>query len=193
MHVLVIDNYDSFTYNLVNYLSVLGAKVSVILNDEKTIQEIDSMDIDAILISPGPCTPAQAGISVDVIKTFYERLPILGVCLGHQAIGYAFGAKIIKSKNLMHGKGSFITHDSQGILRGIKNPFFAIRYHSLVIDEKTMPDSLLIQARSDDNEIMAIRHISKPLFGVQFHPESALSECGMELLKNFLEIVEGGL
>ncbi|MEN3033479.1 MAG: aminodeoxychorismate/anthranilate synthase component II [Aquificaceae bacterium] len=191
MHILVIDNYDSFTYNLVNYLAVLGARVSVVLNDEKTAEDIQSMDIDGILISPGPCTPAQSGISVEVIRRFYKTIPILGVCLGHQAIGYAFGAKIVKSKNLMHGKGSMITHDSQGIFKGIKNPFYAIRYHSLVIDESTLPESLIIQARSDDGEIMAIRHHSAPLFGVQFHPESVLSECGMELLANFLSVVEG--
>lgn len=184
----MIDNYDSFTYNLVHYLQMLSADVAVRRNDEIDLEDIERLKPDAIVISPGPCTPKEAGISVDVIKRFYKEIPILGVCLGHQSIGYAFGAKIVRAKNLMHGKTSKIFHKGEGIFKGIKNPFTAVRYHSLVIDRGSLPDVLKITAWSEDEEIMGIQHVEYPLFGVQFHPESILSEEGMKLLENFLEI-----
>lgn len=187
--ILMIDNYDSFTYNIVQYLYDLGEDVLVKRNDEITIEEIESMDdIDAIVISPGPCSPNEAGISVDVIKTFKGRYPILGVCLGHQSIGQAFGAKIVKAKCLMHGKTSNIYHDGKGIFQGIPSPFRAVRYHSLVIDESTLPVDIQITARSDDGEIMGIEHKKYPIWGVQFHPESILTEHGKKLLENFLKL-----
>ncbi len=185
----MIDNYDSFTYNLVQYLGTLGAEVVVKRNDETSLEEIKKIDPDAIVISPGPCTPKEAGISVDVIRSFYKEKPILGVCLGHQSIGYAFGAKIRRAKRLMHGKVSEITHTQKGIFEGIPNPFKAVRYHSLVIDEPTLPSFLKVNARSEDGEVMGIEHTDYPLFGVQFHPESVLSESGMDILKNFLDII----
>jgi anthranilate synthase component 2 len=188
MRVLMIDNYDSFTYNLVHYLQMLSADVAVRRNDEISLEDIERAKPDAIVISPGPCTPKEAGISVDVIKRFYKEIPILGVCLGHQSIGYAFGAKIVRAKRLMHGKTSQIFHTGEGIFEGLKNPFTAVRYHSLVIDRNTLPDFLKITAWSEDGEIMGIQHIAYPLFGVQFHPESVLSEEGMKLLENFLRI-----
>ncbi len=184
----MIDNYDSFTYNLVHYLQMLSADVAVRRNDEISLEDIERAKPDAIVISPGPCTPKEAGISVDVIKRFYKEIPILGVCLGHQSIGYAFGAKIVRAKRLMHGKTSQIFHTGEGIFEGLKNPFTAVRYHSLVIDRNTLPDFLKITAWSEDGEIMGIQHIAYPLFGVQFHPESVLSEEGMKLLENFLRI-----
>lgn len=189
--LLMIDNYDSFTYNIVQYFYELGQDVLVKRNDEITIDDIKNMDnIDAIVISPGPCTPNEAGISVDVIKEFKGVYPILGVCLGHQSIGQAFGAKIVKAKCLMHGKTSKIYHNGKGLFEGIPNPFNAVRYHSLVIDEKTLPEDIQITARSDDGEIMAIEHKKYPIWGVQFHPESILTEYGMKLLENFLKLVE---
>ena len=191
LRLLMIDNYDSFTYNLVQYFYMLGADVLVKRNDQTSVEEIKNMDIDAIVISPGPCSPTEAGISVDVIRAFYKELPILGVCLGHQSIGFAFGAKIVRAKNLMHGKTSLIYHTGEGIFQGIKNPFTAVRYHSLVIDRNTLPPFLRITAESDDGEIMGIQHSDYDLFGVQFHPESVLSEAGMDILKNFLRIVQG--
>ncbi len=185
----MIDNYDSFTYNIVQYLYELGADVVVKRNDEISVKDIQKIEnLDAIVISPGPCTPNEAGISVDVIKTYKGKYPILGVCLGHQSIGAAFGAKIIKAKCLMHGKTSKIFHNQQGIFKDIPNPFEAVRYHSLVIDERTLPDSIQITARSDDNEIMAIEHKEYPIWGVQFHPESVLTQYGKQLLKNFMEL-----
>lgn len=185
----MIDNYDSFTYNLVQYLGSLGANVIVKRNDEITPEEVKEIDPAGIVISPGPCTPKEAGVSVEVIKRYYKDYPILGVCLGHQSIGYAFGGKIIRAKRLMHGKTSEITHTGEGIFEGIPSPFTAVRYHSLVIDEKSLPKDLKITARSDDGEIMGIQHIKYPVFGVQFHPESVLSEYGMKILENFLDIV----
>ncbi len=186
----MIDNYDSFTYNLVQYLQMLSADVAVRRNDEISLEDIRRAKPDAIVISPGPCTPKEAGISVDVIREFYREIPILGVCLGHQSIGYAFGAKIVRAKRLMHGKTSQITHTGEGIFEGLKNPFTAVRYHSLVIDKSTLPEVLKITAWSEDDEIMGIQHVEYPLFGVQFHPESVLSEEGMKLLENFLRIAK---
>lgn len=187
MKLLMIDNYDSFTYNLVQYFNMLGHEVKVVKNDEIKPSDIEHMDIEAIVISPGPCSPKEAGISVDVIKDYKEKYPILGVCLGHQSIGYAFGASIIKAKRLMHGKTSMISHDSQGLYENIPNPFKAVRYHSLVIDENTLPGEFIIDARAEDGDIMGIRHKSLPIFGVQFHPESIVSEHGFDILRNFIE------
>ncbi|WP_297889792.1 aminodeoxychorismate/anthranilate synthase component II [Sulfurihydrogenibium sp.] len=189
--ILMIDNYDSFTYNIVQYFYELGEEVLVKRNDEITLQDIENMDsIDAIVISPGPCTPNEAGISVDVIKKFKGIYPILGVCLGHQSIGQAFGAKIVKAKCLMHGKTSKIYHNEKGLFEGVPNPFNAVRYHSLVIDESTLPPDIEITARSDDGEIMAIEHKKYPIWGVQFHPESILTQSGMKILENFLKLAE---
>lgn len=187
--ILMIDNYDSFTYNIVQYLYDLGEDVLVKRNDEITVEEIEKMEsIDAIVISPGPCSPNEAGISVDVIKTLKGKYPILGVCLGHQSIGQAFGAKIVKAKCLMHGKTSNIYHDGKGLFEGIPSPFRAVRYHSLAIDENTLPDEIRITARSEDGEIMGIEHERYPIWGVQFHPESILTEYGKKLLENFLKL-----
>ena len=189
--ILMIDNYDSFTYNIVQYFYDLGQEVVVKRNDEITIEDIKNMEgIDSIVISPGPCTPREAGISVDVIKTFKGLYPILGICLGHQSIGQAFGARIIKAKCLMHGKISKIYHNEKGLFEGIPNPFNAVRYHSLVIDESTLPEDIEITARSDDGEIMAIEHKIYPIWGVQFHPESILTEYGHKLLENFLKLAK---
>ena len=193
----MIDNYDSFTYNIVHYLAELGADVTVKRNDEIAVEEIENYSPDALVISPGPCTPNEAGISVKAIRYYAGKLPILGVCLGHQSIGVAFGAKIRRAKTLKHGKSSDITHTGEGILEGLPNPFSAIRYHSLVIDEKTLPEELKVTARStDDNEIMAIQHTRFPIFGVQFHPESIgfnenYRRWGMKILENFLRIAKG--
>jgi anthranilate synthase component 2 len=191
MHLLIIDNYDSFTYNLVQYFQMLGCQVAVRKNDQITLEDVQKVKPDALVISPGPCTPKEAGISVDLIKRFYKEIPILGVCLGHQAIGYAFGSNIVRAKRLMHGKTSLIYHTGEGIFKGIKNPFTAVRYHSLVIERESLPDILKITAESEDGEIMGIQHIEYPIFGLQFHPESVLSEAGMDLLRNFLEISQG--
>lgn len=189
--ILMIDNYDSFTYNIVQYFYELGQDVLVKRNDEITVEDIKRMDnVDAIVISPGPCTPNEAGISVDVIKEFKGVYPILGVCLGHQSIGQAFGAKIVKAKCLMHGKTSKIYHNEKGLFEGIPNPFNAVRYHSLVIDESTLPEDIEITARSEDGEIMAIQHKKYPIWGVQFHPESILTEYGLKLLENFIHLAE---
>ena len=193
MRVLMIDNYDSFTYNLVQYLGSLGADVEVRRNDEVTVEEIKGMSPDAIVISPGPCTPMEAGVSVDVVRSFYKEIPILGVCLGHQSIGVAFGGKIVRAKRLMHGKTSQIFHDGSDIFEGLPNPFTAVRYHSLVVEEKSLPDVLKITARSEDGEIMGIKHVEYPVFGVQFHPESVLSEHGLDLLRNFLNIAQSSI
>ncbi len=193
MRVLMIDNYDSFTYNLVQYLGSLGADVEVKRNDEVTVEEIKGMSPDAIVISPGPCTPMEAGVSVDVVRSFYKEIPILGVCLGHQSIGVAFGGKIVRAKRLMHGKTSQIFHDGSDIFEGLPNPFTAVRYHSLVVEEKSLPDVLKITARSEDGEIMGIKHVEYPVFGVQFHPESVLSEHGLDLLRNFLNIAQSSI
>ncbi len=191
MKVLVIDNYDSFVYNLVQYFGRFPVEIEVYRNDKISVSDISRMEPDAIVISPGPCTPKEAGISVDVVKTFYKDIPILGVCLGHQSIGYAFGARIIRAKKLMHGKASLIRHDGRFLFENLKNPFSAIRYHSLVIERDTLSDDFIITAESeDDNEIMGIRHKEYPLFGVQFHPESVLTEEGLKLVENFLKIAD---
>lgn len=186
--ILMIDNYDSFTYNLVQYLGEMGEELQVYRNDKITIPEIERLSPDRILISPGPCTPKEAGISVETINHFGGRVPIFGVCLGHQSIGHAFGGNIVRAGRLMHGKTSMINHDGKGIFAGIPNPFQAIRYHSLIIERETIPDCLEITAETDMGEIMGVRHKDMPIEGVQFHPESVLTEHGMDLLRNFLKM-----
>lgn len=188
--LFMLDNYDSFTYNLVQYFGELGAEVTVARNDEITIAEIEALDPDLICISPGPCSPAEAGISVDVIKHFAGQVPILGVCLGHQSIGAAFGGNIIRAKQLMHGKTSTITHPGSDVFSDIPSPFTVTRYHSLVIERDSLPECLEISAESEDGEIMGVAHKELPVFGVQFHPESVLSEYGHELLNNFLKYAQ---
>jgi anthranilate synthase component 2 len=190
--VVMVDNYDSFTYNLVQYLGELGADVVVVRNDKVTVDDIDKLAPDKIVISPGPCTPKEAGISVATILKFAGKVPLLGVCLGHQSIGYAFGGKIIHAKSIMHGKTSPIYHRGVGVFKGLKNPFTATRYHSLVIEQATLPDCLELTAWTQDaqggiDEIMGVRHKTLDIEGVQFHPESILTEFGHEMLSNFLE------
>ena len=185
--LLMIDNYDSFTYNLVQYLAEIGQEVEVVRNDKISIEEINKLNPQYIVISPGPCTPNEAGISLELIEAFKGKIPILGVCLGHQSIGQAFGGKIIHAQTIMHGKTSKISHNNKGVFRGIKNPFIATRYHSLVIEKQTLPNCFDITAWTDDNEIMGIKHKELAIEGVQFHPESILSEYGHDLLKNFLD------
>jgi para-aminobenzoate synthetase component 2 len=184
--LLLLDNYDSFTYNLAQYLIELGEDVKVIRNDKISVDEIKEMSPTRIVISPGPKTPAEAGVSIETIKAFNGIVPIFGVCLGHQAMAAAYGGKIIKAERLMHGKTSPIHHDGQGIFEGIKNPFEATRYHSLIVDEETLPDCFEITARTSEGEIMGIRHKAAPTEGAQFHPESIICESGKEILKNFL-------
>ena len=185
--LLMIDNYDSFTYNLVQYLGELGEEVKVARNDEIALDEIARLAPARIVISPGPCTPNEAGISVATVRRFGPTIPILGVCLGHQSIGAAYGGKIVRAPSIMHGKLSDVSHDAKTIFRGLKNPFAAMRYHSLVIDPQSLPAELLVSARTGDGVIMAVRHRSFPVEGVQFHPESILAEEGKQLLKNFLD------
>ena len=185
--LLMIDNYDSFTYNLVQYFGELGEEVKVVRNDEIDLAGVAALKPDHIVISPGPCTPAEAGVSVPVIKEFAGKVPILGVCLGHQSIGQAFGGRIIHAKQVMHGKTSQIHHKDEGVFRGLPNPFQATRYHSLVIERETMPDCLEITAWTEDGEIMGVRHKTLAVEGVQFHPESILTEHGHDLLNNFLK------
>lgn len=185
--ILVIDNYDSFTYNLVQYLGEMGQQLKVYRNDKITVEEIEEMSPDRIVISPGPCTPNEAGISVETIRRFAGRIPILGVCLGHQAIGQAFGGEIVRARRLMHGKTSMIEHDGEGVFRGLANPFGATRYHSLVIRRETIPDCLRITAETDMREIMGVRHREYAVEGVQFHPESILTTEGKKLLRNFAD------
>ena len=185
--LLMIDNYDSFTYNLVQYLGELGEDVRVFRNDEVTLEEIALLAPRAIVISPGPCTPKEAGISVPAIERFAGTLPILGVCLGHQAIGQAFGGRIVHAQRVMHGKTSPIHHEGQGVFSGLPNPLTATRYHSLVIERQSLPSSLEVTAWTDDGEIMGVRHRSHAVEGVQFHPESILTESGHDLLRNFLK------
>jgi anthranilate synthase/aminodeoxychorismate synthase-like glutamine amidotransferase len=184
--ILMIDNYDSFTYNLVQYLGELGAQVAVFRNDEISIQKIEAMRPSHIVISPGPCTPNEAGITLPLLERFAGKLPILGVCLGHQAIGQAFGGKVVRAKQVMHGKVSSIRHDQKGVFREIPNPFIATRYHSLVVQRDSIPDCLEITAQAEDGEIMGLRHRSLPVEGVQFHPEAMLTEHGHKMLQNFL-------
>ncbi len=190
--VVMIDNYDSFTYNLVQYFGELGADVTVVRNDQVTVDDIANLKPDKLVVSPGPCTPKEAGISVDAIVKFAGRYPILGVCLGHQSIGYAFGGNIIHAKSIMHGKTSQVYHQDQGVFKGLANPFTATRYHSLVIEQSSLPDCLEVTAWTQDeqgkiDEIMGVRHLTLDIEGVQFHPESILTEHGHDLLKNFLE------
>jgi anthranilate synthase component 2 len=183
----MIDNYDSFTYNLVQYLAEIGQEVEVVRNDKISIEEINKLNPRYIVISPGPCTPNEAGISLELIEAFKGKIPILGVCLGHQSIGQAFGGSIIHAQTIMHGKTSKIFHNNIGVFKGIKDPFIATRYHSLVIEKQTLPNCFDITAWTDDNEIMGIKHKELAIEGVQFHPESILSEHGHDLLKNFLD------
>ncbi|MEC8956919.1 MAG: aminodeoxychorismate/anthranilate synthase component II [Nitrospinota bacterium] len=185
--ILMIDNYDSFTYNLVQYMGELGADIQVKRNDCITVPDIESLKPEKIVISPGPCTPAKAGISVEVIKRFAGKVPVLGVCLGHQSVGAAFGGEIIKAGKLMHGKTSEVRHDGKTLFKNLPNPFTATRYHSLVLNRKTLPNCFEITAESEDNEIMGIRHKDLSVEGVQFHPESILTPNGKDLLKNFIE------
>ncbi|HLK93320.1 MAG TPA: aminodeoxychorismate/anthranilate synthase component II [Polyangia bacterium] len=185
--LLVIDNYDSFTYNLVQYLGEMGQEVRVVRNDEIPAAEIAALGPSHIVISPGPCTPNEAGISLEVIKTYAGKIPILGVCLGHQSIGQAFGGKVVRAARVMHGKTSKITHDGKGLFTGLPNPFEATRYHSLLIERASVPDSLDVTAETAEKEIMAVRHKTLPVEGVQFHPESFLTTSGKDLLRNFIE------
>ncbi|HEX2012840.1 MAG TPA: aminodeoxychorismate/anthranilate synthase component II [Roseateles sp.] len=195
--LLMIDNYDSFTFNLVQYFGELGAEVKVVRNDEITVDEIGALKPDHLVFSPGPCTPAEAGVCVEAIRAFQGKLPILGVCLGHQSIGAALGGKIVRARNQMHGKASTISTDRKGVFKGLPNDFSVIRYHSLVIEEASLPAVLEVSARSaDDGEIMGVRHrelagTAAPLEGVQFHPESILSEHGHAMLRNFLLMSKG--
>ncbi len=186
--LLMIDNYDSFTYNLVQYLGELGQDLKVYRNNKITIPEIEKMNPDRIVISPGPCTPKEAGVSIDVIKHFAGKVPILGVCLGHQSIGDAFGGDVIRAPYLMHGKTSMIHHDGKTIFAGLPNPFEATRYHSLIIKRETLPSVLEISAWTEDGLIMGVRHKQFKLEGVQFHPESILTNVGKDLLRNFLKL-----
>jgi anthranilate synthase component 2 len=185
--LLMIDNYDSFTYNIVQYFGELGEEVRTVRNDEITLNDIDVLKPDRICISPGPKSPVDAGISVDVLQQFAGKLPILGVCLGHQAIGAAFGGKVVRAKEVMHGKTSRIAHTGEGVFKGLPSPFTVIRYHSLAIERASLPDCLEVTAWTDDGEIMGVRHKQFDIEGVQFHPESILSEHGHALFKNFLE------
>lgn len=186
--LLMIDNYDSFTYNLVQYFEELGEEVQVVKNDALSTSEIEALQPEAIIISPGPSSPGEAGISIEAIQYFHDKVPILGVCLGHQAIACAFGGEVKVNYRMMHGKISPVYHDENSIYHGIMNPFTATRYHSLVVEEATLPECLMITARSDEGEIMGIRHRAWPVEGVQFHPESILTQEGKQLLKNFLQI-----
>jgi anthranilate synthase/aminodeoxychorismate synthase-like glutamine amidotransferase len=186
--LLMIDNYDSFTYNLVQYLGELGANIRVFRNNKITVQEIEKLSPECIVISPGPCTPKEAGVSIEVIKHFAGKTPVLGVCLGHQSIGAAFGGNIIRAPRLMHGKTSLIYHNGETVYKGLPNPFEATRYHSLLIERETLPDCLYITAWTDAGEIMGVRHKEYIIEGVQFHPESILTAVGKDLLKNFLKL-----
>lgn len=185
--IMVIDNYDSFTYNLVQYLGELGEEVQVFRNDEITIQEIEALAPDHILISPGPCTPNEAGISLELLQHFKGIIPIFGVCLGHQAIGQAFGGNVIRAERLMHGKTSPILHNGTSVFEGMESPFTATRYHSLIVERESLPDCLEITAETAEGEIMALRHKEYPIEGVQFHPESIITDHGHTMLRNFLK------
>ena len=188
MSILVVDNYDSFTYNLVQYLGELGCDIQVHRNDAVSLVEISSMKPDFIVISPGPGLPSNAGISVSLVQEFAGRIPILGVCLGHQAIGEAFGAEVVRAPQLMHGKTSMIHHDNDSVLSNLPNPFEATRYHSLIVRREDLPDCLLVNAWTEDGVIMGLRHREYDLFGVQFHPESVMTREGMKILENFLQL-----
>jgi para-aminobenzoate synthetase component II len=185
--ILMIDNYDSFTYNLVQYLGVLGEELVVKRNDEITVKGIEALSPDFLMISPGPCTPNEAGVSIEAIEYFAGKIPIFGVCLGHQAIAQAFGGKVVRADRLMHGKTSQIFHDGKTVFTNIPSPFTATRYHSLIVEKETLPDCFEISAWTEENEIMAIRHKTLPVEGVQFHPESIMTSHGMKLLENFIQ------
>ena len=189
--ILMIDNFDSFTYNLVQYLGQLGAEVRVFRNDRIPLEQIGEMAPEAIFLSPGPCSPKEAGITVEVIRTYHRRFPIFGVCLGHQAIGYAFGGNIVRAARLMHGKTSRIRSDGKTIYRGLPNPFVAGRYHSLILEKDSVPPCLMVAAETEEGEIMGVRHREYPVEGIQFHPESILTPQGKRIIKNFLESLKG--
>jgi len=184
--LVMIDNYDSFTYNLVQYFGELGEVIKVYRNDQVTVDELETMAPEKIVISPGPCSPNEAGISNEVIRRFGGKVPLLGVCLGHQCIGHVFGGDVVRAPRLMHGKTSMIKHDGKGLYQGLPNPFQATRYHSLIIKRETLPRCLEVTAETDQGEIMGVRHTQYRIEGVQFHPESILTECGKDLLRNFL-------
>ncbi|MBP2019298.1 anthranilate synthase/aminodeoxychorismate synthase-like glutamine amidotransferase [Symbiobacterium terraclitae] len=188
--IVVIDNYDSFTYNLVQYLGELGAAQAVYRNDQVTVEQIAAMQPDAVVISPGPCTPDEAGISLELIRRLGPTTPILGVCLGHQAIGQAYGGRVLPAPALMHGKTSRIYHSGTGLFAGLPNPFTAARYHSLIVDRASLPADLAVTAETEDGLVMAVQHRVHPVYGVQFHPESILTECGRQLLQNFLRLAQ---
>lgn len=190
--ILMIDNYDSFTYNLVQYLGQLGEDVAVYRNDAITLDEIRALKPEAIFLSPGPCSPKEAGITVDVIKAFYQTIPLMGVCLGHQSIGYAFGGNVVRADRIMHGKTSPILNDGKTIFHGLGNPFTAGRYHSLIVERATLPDCLEISAETEEGEIMGFRHRTYPIEGIQFHPESILTPSGKRIIKNFLNLIKRG-
>ena len=186
--ILMIDNYDSFTYNLVQYLGILGTDVKVRRNDRISLEEIEAMGPERLVISPGPGVPESAGIIIPIIQRFYRHVPILGVCLGHQAVGVSFGGRVIRAARLMHGKISQISHDNRGVFRDVPDPFTATRYHSLAVDAKSLPGCLEISATAEDGEIMGLRHLDYPVHGIQFHPESILTQEGMRILENFLKL-----
>ncbi|MBI3005570.1 MAG: aminodeoxychorismate/anthranilate synthase component II [Ignavibacteriales bacterium] len=186
--ILIIDNYDSFTYNLVQYLGELGAEQEVVRNDAVTVDEISRMKPDAIVISPGPCTPTEAGISVEVVQKLHKNIPLLGVCLGHQAIGAAFGGRVVKANKIFHGKTSEILHDGKNVFKKIPSPFTATRYHSLVVERDSLPKELVLTAWTEDGTVMGLRHRKYPVYGVQFHPESIATKHGKQILKNFLSL-----
>ncbi|HOH73500.1 MAG TPA: aminodeoxychorismate/anthranilate synthase component II [Syntrophales bacterium] len=189
--ILMIDNYDSFTYNLVQYLKQMGREVDVYRNDEFTAADMAGRDIEAIFLSPGPCSPREAGVTVDVIRHFHQDIPIMGVCLGHQAIGYAFGGEVVRAAKVMHGKTSSIFSDGRTIFRGLPNPFTAGRYHSLIVRRDNLPACLEISAETEEGEIMGLRHREFPVEGIQFHPESILTPQGKRIIRNFLNLTEG--
>ena len=188
--ILMIDNYDSFTYNLVQYLGQLGEEVAVHRNDAITLDEIEAMNPEAIFLSPGPCSPEQAGITVDVVRRFHRRVPLMGVCLGHQAIGQAFGGRVVRAGRIMHGKTSPILHDGRTIFQGLPSPFPAGRYHSLIVERESLPDCLEVSAETEEGEIMGLRHREWPVEGIQFHPESILTPSGKRIIRNYLQLMD---
>lgn len=188
--LLMIDNYDSFVFNLVRYIEELGEKVIIYRNDKITIDEINKLDIDGIIISPGPKSPNKAGISLDVIHNFKDKLPILGICLGHQCIGHYFNSYIIRGKEPVHGKISYVNHDNSGLFKGVKNPLRVTRYHSLIVDKNTLSNELEITSFTNDNVIMGLKHITYPIYGLQFHPEAEMTEEGHKILQNFIDITK---
>jgi anthranilate synthase/aminodeoxychorismate synthase-like glutamine amidotransferase len=190
--ILMIDNYDSFTYNLVQYLQQMGREVAVYRNDEITVAEIENMEVEAIFLSPGPCSPKEAGVTVDIVRHFHQTIPIMGVCLGHQAIGFAFGGEVVRADKVMHGKSSSISNDGQTIFQGLPDPFTAGRYHSLIVKRDTLPACLEVSAETAEGEIMGLRHREYPVEGIQFHPESILTPQGKRIIRNFLNLVDNG-